>query len=125
MLTSKNKAAIRASWLITNTTEKQAEKPRAKIDEVPSLKDFMKQSSHKHKHGSEEERIQPQEDLSGLPEYLQVEREQNKNKRYYIETHGCQMNVADTEIVETILEGAGFEKSEEMNMVRDYLLYEI
>ena len=42
-------------------------------------------------------------------------REENKNKKYFIETHGCQMNVADSEIVQTILEGAGFEHSDDMN----------
>jgi tRNA A37 methylthiotransferase MiaB len=52
--------------------------------------------------------------MSQLPDYLHIQREDNKNKKYFIETHGCQMNVADTEIVETILEGAGFEKTEEM-----------
>jgi len=30
-------------------------------------------------------------------------------KKYLIETYGCQMNVADTEIVQAILEEAGYE----------------
>lgn len=49
-----------------------------------------------------------------MPEYLHIDRESNKNKKYFIETHGCQMNVADTEIVQTILESAGFQHSEDM-----------
>lgn len=32
-----------------------------------------------------------------------------KAKSYFIETYGCQMNVADTEIVASVLEGAGYE----------------
>ena len=33
------------------------------------------------------------------------------NKRYYIETYGCQMNVADSELVENILVDQGYYKS--------------
>ncbi len=33
----------------------------------------------------------------------------DKKKRVYIETYGCQMNVADTEVVSSILSGGGYE----------------
>ena len=36
------------------------------------------------------------------------ERLNNAGKTYFIETHGCQMNVADTEIVASVLEQAGY-----------------
>jgi len=36
----------------------------------------------------------------------------NAGKAYYIQTHGCQMNVADTEIVASILENAGYTAAE-------------
>jgi len=32
----------------------------------------------------------------------------NSGKSYFIETHGCQMNVADSEIVASVLENAGY-----------------
>ena len=32
-------------------------------------------------------------------------------KTYYIETYGCQMNIADSEMVETILVDQGYGKS--------------
>ena len=35
-------------------------------------------------------------------------------KKVYIETYGCQMNVADTEVVFSILSKAGYERTEEM-----------
>ena len=35
------------------------------------------------------------------------------NKSYFIETYGCQMNVADSELIETILKNQGFQKSNE------------
>lgn len=34
------------------------------------------------------------------------------NKKVYIETYGCQMNVADSEVVVSILSGAGYEPTE-------------
>ena len=33
------------------------------------------------------------------------------SKKVYIETYGCQMNVADSEVVVSILQGAGYEAS--------------
>jgi hypothetical protein len=37
------------------------------------------------------------------------ERADNASKKYFIETHGCQMNVADSELVETIMDSAGYQ----------------
>ncbi|MBQ9548869.1 MAG: tRNA (N6-isopentenyl adenosine(37)-C2)-methylthiotransferase MiaB [Bacteroidales bacterium] len=36
-------------------------------------------------------------------------------KKLYIETYGCQMNVNDTEVVFSILAGAGYERTEDMH----------
>jgi tRNA-2-methylthio-N6-dimethylallyladenosine synthase len=36
-------------------------------------------------------------------------------KKVYIETYGCQMNVADSEVVVSILKGAGYNPTEEIN----------
>ena len=35
-------------------------------------------------------------------------------KKYYIRTYGCQMNVADSEIIDAILTSSGYVKVEEM-----------
>jgi tRNA-2-methylthio-N6-dimethylallyladenosine synthase len=37
------------------------------------------------------------------------------SKKVYIETYGCQMNVADSEVVVSILKGAGYNPTEEIN----------
>ncbi len=37
------------------------------------------------------------------------------NKKFYIETYGCQMNVADSELVVSFLQNAGYELVNEMN----------
>ena len=34
------------------------------------------------------------------------------NKTYYIDTYGCQMNVADSELVESILQDIGYSPAE-------------
>jgi tRNA-2-methylthio-N6-dimethylallyladenosine synthase len=39
-------------------------------------------------------------------------KEKKMNKKVYIETYGCQMNVADSEVVVSILSGAGYEPTE-------------
>ncbi|MGY8782585.1 MAG: tRNA (N6-isopentenyl adenosine(37)-C2)-methylthiotransferase MiaB, partial [Fidelibacterota bacterium] len=39
-----------------------------------------------------------------------------KNKTYFIETYGCQMNVADSELVESILLDEGFKKALDINL---------
>ena len=36
-------------------------------------------------------------------------------KTYYIETYGCQMNVADSELVESILKGEGYSKAAQLH----------
>ena len=36
-------------------------------------------------------------------------------KKVYIETYGCQMNVADTEVVFSILEKHGYGRTQEMD----------
>ena len=38
----------------------------------------------------------------------------NEGKQYYLETYGCQMNVSDTEIVASVLVGAGYTPTQEM-----------
>ena len=76
----------------------------SKIAGVPSIKDFLNKESTD---------IQPEEDLSQLPGYLHILPQSNQGKTYFVETHGCQMNVADSEIVETVLDSAGFTQSED------------
>ena len=46
-----------------------------------------------------------------MEEYFK-QRQLNQGKSYFIETHGCQMNVADTEIVASVLENAGYAAAE-------------
>ena len=36
-------------------------------------------------------------------------------KRYFIETYGCQMNVADSELVAGILERNGYTRADDVN----------
>jgi tRNA-2-methylthio-N6-dimethylallyladenosine synthase len=43
------------------------------------------------------------------------EQKKRMSKKVYIETYGCQMNVADSEVVVSILSDAGFETTEEID----------
>ena len=36
-------------------------------------------------------------------------------KKLYIETYGCQMNVADSEVVASVMQMAGYEPTEELS----------
>ena len=48
-------------------------------------------------------------------EYFNIdEKEVFKNKKYYIRTYGCQMNVHDSEEIKALLEKVGFNKTNEM-----------
>lgn len=44
------------------------------------------------------------------------------NKRVYIETYGCQMNVADSEVVAAIMEMAGYSTVDELDSADAVLL---
>ena len=46
---------------------------------------------------------------------LRLIQEEKMNKKVYIETYGCQMNVADSEVVVSILSRAGYQQTENIN----------
>ena len=48
-----------------------------------------------------------------MEEYFK-QRQANQDKSYFIETHGCQMNVADTEIVASVLQNAGYQAADDL-----------
>lgn len=69
----------------------------------PSLKDFLGGPTLE---GSSHEAI---------PDYMQLPRLEGLS--YYLETYGCQMNVNDSEIVASVLEGAGMTLCESAGQV--------
>ena len=66
---------------------------------VPSLRDFM-QPSEASKIG----------DANPAP-YIDPQLLMGGGRRVYLETYGCQMNVADTEVIRALLNTAGFERA--------------
>lgn len=48
-------------------------------------------------------------------QHLSTKRSLPNKKTYHIDTYGCQMNVADSELVESILIDEGYEKSDNIN----------
>ena len=47
-------------------------------------------------------------EMDSLPPYLLSEQLHGDGRSVYMETYGCQMNVADTEVVQAVLRGAGY-----------------
>ena len=47
--------------------------------------------------------------------FVYVDKKKKMKKKVYIETYGCQMNVADSELVATILNGEGYELTKDIN----------
>ena len=47
--------------------------------------------------------------MAGIHIYYIIDRKRKNMKRLYIETYGCQMNVADSEVVATVMQMAGYE----------------
>jgi len=50
-----------------------------------------------------------------IQEYQDLTKKRNSSKTYHIDTYGCQMNVADSELVEAILISEGYKKSIDIN----------
>ncbi|MBR0207143.1 MAG: tRNA (N6-isopentenyl adenosine(37)-C2)-methylthiotransferase MiaB [Clostridia bacterium] len=63
--------------------------------------------------GMQAKKIEPErlERQQGMAQAV-FERIQDKNKTYYIETYGCQMNVRDSETIAGLLQGMGYSPSE-------------
>ena len=91
-----------------STTTISSEIPRRVMAEIPSLKEFMKLQSKasgaavEHARGAEDELV-----AHGSTEDHQLSVDALRGLRFYVETYGCQMNTADSEIVKAVLIGAG------------------
>ena len=55
------------------------------------------------------------ENRQGEPTMLQSSSENVSSKKLYLESYGCQMNFADSEIVASILKNEGFETTKDVN----------
>ena len=74
---------------------------RPSLRDAPSLREFMAPGPS----SAAATALEP----SVLPPYLDGTLLDGGGRRVYIETKGCQMNVADTEVVRALLDGSGFE----------------
>ena len=45
------------------------------------------------------------------------------NKKLFIETYGCQMNVADSEVIASIMQMAGYSVCDSLDEADEYMLY--
>ena len=67
-------------------------------EDIPTLQQFMNKRSPSS----------PMEDEEVLPPYLTSAHLDGGGDGVYMETYGCQMNVADTEVVRAVLKGANY-----------------
>lgn len=67
-------------------------------ESTTSLRDFMQSRA-----GADDA-----EEDSALAPYLNPQHLHGDGRSVYVETYGCQMNVADTEVVQAVLRGAGY-----------------
>eukprot|EP01130_Rhizamoeba_saxonica_P018684 TRINITY_DN9433_c0_g1_i1.p1 TRINITY_DN9433_c0_g1~~TRINITY_DN9433_c0_g1_i1.p1 ORF type:complete len:573 (-),score=141.96 TRINITY_DN9433_c0_g1_i1:37-1755(-) len=82
---------------------------RDKIRSGPSLQDFM----------TEDANTEIYENADPIP-YVHLDPQPGEGRKVHIETYGCQMNVADTEIVQSIMESNGYQicnNAEEANII--------
>jgi tRNA-2-methylthio-N6-dimethylallyladenosine synthase len=78
-----------------------------KIKTIPDLKSFMNMTTSN-------EVNENSESLITSPHNLEENFLQKIPKTFFIETHGCQMNENDTEIISTILQSSNLTKSEKL-----------
>ncbi|XP_055949789.1 CDK5RAP1-like protein [Argiope bruennichi] len=78
-------------------TENNTTKFKEKITNGPSLSDFINKNNI------------PSLIDTNIDNPPYISSENNTSRKIYIETYGCQMNVSDTEIINSILKSAGFE----------------
>lgn len=82
------------------------ESTKEKIANIPTLEEFLKNTQKPETVENSSTKIHP-----GL-----------KDLKFYIQTYGCQMNTADSEIVSAILQGCGMEQTENLNQAELVLL---
>lgn len=85
-----------------------------KVRAGPSFKDFILQSEEIKKQAKnsyvEEQTV---DETPYLPPLEKV----GEGRKVFIETYGCQMNVADSEIVRSVVSNAGFGMAEDLSQV--------
>jgi tRNA A37 methylthiotransferase MiaB len=77
----------------------------ATVANAPSLRDFLRKNSP----------ALDSADDDVLPPYLSSQQLDGAGRGVYIETYGCQMNVADTEVVHSVLQGSGYVQASEFS----------
>eukprot|EP00461_Guttulinopsis_vulgaris_P002240 UN02241 len=89
-------------------------------DDGKTLKDFFKKETT----GGDEAEVPTSYDFISSTPLSHEENRENalglRSRKYYLETYGCQMNVADSELVHSILHNAGLKHTGQIHDADSY-----
>eukprot|EP01112_Ceratiomyxa_fruticulosa_P012606 TRINITY_DN349_c0_g1_i1.p1 TRINITY_DN349_c0_g1~~TRINITY_DN349_c0_g1_i1.p1 ORF type:complete len:582 (+),score=79.25 TRINITY_DN349_c0_g1_i1:243-1988(+) len=90
-----------------------------KVKLGPTLGDFIQKStnneSHEHNHHNHTEAAFESSLSQSIPYLLSNENQHGEGRKVFIESYGCQMNMADSEIVRSVLSNSGYLDAETPN----------
>ncbi|EFA81507.1 hypothetical protein PPL_05496 [Heterostelium album PN500] len=81
---------------------------KKKLENVPSLNEFMKNNIDNQNGLVEDTGL----DVNHIPPYLEIADASGEGRSVFVESYGCQMNFADTEIVYSVMRSAGYTVAE-------------
>ncbi|CAG8720210.1 12822_t:CDS:2, partial [Racocetra persica] len=113
-------ACVHQKILYTSLPSSKSQKSKQYLvfDNKTSFKDFLQVASSSKAQNHDLYKKKDNNDLIGIADQIPYLKDDIKtlgiNTKYYIEVYGCQMNVNDTEILMSILNSSGYQKTDRL-----------